>query len=364
MRPTRLQKMSEKGHEFTLEVRKKAALDSKKEFRRKLLVVEKLITESTEREALQSELQTLKNSADETIQEFVTWLNLAKEPDEINEITNEQHEVQSSWEIIHATASHRLEHLELKEEIKSNSLRGCHKSKLSRLSSKSSSSSKSALLGIKAKRAVLEQKLFFSNTIKEQEKTLTKLMLQQELSEIMAKEAVYTEALTAESEDESSARSLTGFVSIVDSFLYDQETICFDNEPPLSTVSVPVTQASVSVPVTQPLVSVPVTQALVSVPVTQASVSVPVMQASVPVPVTQASVSVPVMQASVPVSVTQPSVPVKQLSCYEAQASTPTSVFSNPVLQLSVPLTQSSVTVTQSSAVTCFRITIGKFPQA
>ena len=162
--------MTEKGHEITLEIRKKAALDYNKEFRRKLLVVEKLITESSDREALQSELQALKNSADKTLQEFVNWLNLAKEPEEINEITKEQYEVQNSWEKISADASYRLERLELKEEIRSNSSRGSRKSKFSRLSSKSSSSSKSALLGIKARRAVLEQKLFFSDTIKKQEK--------------------------------------------------------------------------------------------------------------------------------------------------------------------------------------------------
>ncbi|KAK2551652.1 hypothetical protein P5673_027433 [Acropora cervicornis] len=376
--------MTEKGHEFTLEIRKKAALDYKKKFRRKLLVVEKLITESSDREALQNELQALKNSADKTLQEFVNWLNLAKEPEEINEITNEQYEVQTSWEKISADASYRLERLELKEEIRSNSSHGSCKSKSSRLSSKSSSSSKSALLGIKARRAVLEQKLFFSDTIKEQEKTLAKLKLQQELSETMAEEAVYAEALTTESEDDSPPQSPRGFVSTIDGFLYDQETICIANDPPLSQFPVPVTQAPVSVPVTQAPVSVPVTQAPVSVPVTQAPVSVPVTQAPVPVPVTQAPVPVPVMQAPVPVPVTQAPVPVpvtqapvsvpvtqapvpvpvtqapvsvpvtqapvsvKQLR-YEAQPSTPIRAFSSPVSELSVPLTPSSAPVTQSS---------------
>ena len=57
--------------------------------------------------------------------------------------------MQNSSEKISADASYRLERLELKEEIRSNSSRGSRKSKFSRLSSKSSSSSKSALLGIK-----------------------------------------------------------------------------------------------------------------------------------------------------------------------------------------------------------------------
>ena len=61
VRPTRLRKMTERGREFTLEIRKKAALDYKKEFRRKLLAVEKLITESSDREALQSLLFCRQN---------------------------------------------------------------------------------------------------------------------------------------------------------------------------------------------------------------------------------------------------------------------------------------------------------------
>ena len=116
----------------------------------------------------------------------------------------------------------------MKENIKSNLLRGSRKSKLSRLSSQGSSSSNCALLGIKAKRVVLEQKLFFSDTIKEQEKTLAKLNLLQDLSETMGEQAVYAEALTP--------HSPTGFVSIINSLLYDQETICIVNEAPLSSV--------------------------------------------------------------------------------------------------------------------------------
>ena len=97
----------------------------------------------------------------------------------------------------------------------------------------------------------MEQKLFFPDTIKEQEITLAKLKLQQELSETMAEEAVYAEALTTESQHDSPPQSPRGFVSTIDGFLYDQETICTANDPPLSPVPVPVMQAQVSVPVTQ-----------------------------------------------------------------------------------------------------------------
>ena len=84
-----------------------------------------------------------------------------------------------------------------KEETKSN---------LSYGSRISSSSSVSKLLGLKAKRAALDQKIIFADTIKEQEKTLAKLKLQQELSETLAEEAAYQVALNAgyeNNEDES-----------------------------------------------------------------------------------------------------------------------------------------------------------------
>ena len=71
------------------------------------------------------------------------------------------------------------------------------KSNLSYGSRISSSSSVSKLLGLKAKRAALEQKIIFADTIKEQEKTLAKLNLQQELSETLAEEAAYQVALNA-----------------------------------------------------------------------------------------------------------------------------------------------------------------------
>ncbi|PFX33077.1 hypothetical protein AWC38_SpisGene2136 [Stylophora pistillata] len=59
----------------------------------------------------------------------------------------------------------------------------------------SSRPSKETLINVKAKRAALEQKLKFSDKIEEQQKILNKLRLQQQLSETLAEEAVYEEAL-------------------------------------------------------------------------------------------------------------------------------------------------------------------------
>ena len=147
-------------------------------------------------------------------------MNLTAETREINDITGEQYELQSSWKKVRATALSRLECLEFKDEPKSNLSYGSRKS---RGSNKSSLSSRIALLDLKAKRAALEQKIIFSDTIKEQEKTLAKLKLQQELSETLAEEAVYQVALNTEDEDNQDELAHlqvvpTGFGSIVDSF--------------------------------------------------------------------------------------------------------------------------------------------------
>ena len=117
------------------------------------------------------------------------------------------------------------------------------KSNLSYGSRISSSSSVSKLLGLKAKRAALEQKIIFADTIKEQEKTLAKLKLQQELSETLAEEAAYQVALNAgyENNEDESLSQVTpkGFGSIIDSFLYEQK--------PSASVSSHVTNSSASV---------------------------------------------------------------------------------------------------------------------
>lgn len=61
--------------------------------------------------------------------------------------------------------------------------RRSNKSKMSSASGSSRRSSKETLIDVKARRAALEQKLKFSDKIKEQQKILNKLKLQQELSE-------------------------------------------------------------------------------------------------------------------------------------------------------------------------------------
>ena len=226
--------MTDRGREFTVHLKRKAALKGEEESRLQLVSFNKSIYDTGNPDFTRSELQKFKSLEDNAIQGLIDWMNLTVEAEEINEITCQQYELQSSWEKVRATALSRPEFLEVKEETESN---------LSYGSRISSSSSVSKLLGLKAKRAALEQKIIFADTIKEQEKTLAKLKLQQELSEKLAEETVYQVALNAGDEDNEDEPFLQvapkGFGSIIDSFLYEQK--------PSASVSSQVTNSSAGV---------------------------------------------------------------------------------------------------------------------
>ena len=337
--------MTDRGREFTVHLKRKAALKGKEEFRLHLGSFEKSIYDIGNPDFIRSELQKLKGLADNAIQGFIDWMNLTVEAEEINEITRQQYELQSSWEEVRATALSRLEFLEVKEETKSN---------LSYGSRISSSSSVSKLLGLKAKRAALEQKIIFADTIKEQEKTVAKLKLQQELSETLAEEAVNQVALNAadENNEDESLSQVTpkGFGSIIDNLLYEQK--------PSASVSSHVTNSSASVMQTsssvkqssllekQPQVSSSIQS---STRVTQSSSSVTQSSTSV----TQPSSFVTLSSTSVTQSlghVTQSSSPVTQSSSFLTRSSAPVSVSVTQTSALgSRPLVSSVPAVTQSS---------------
>ena len=343
--------MTDRGREFTVHLKRKAALKGEEEFRLQFVSFEKSIYDIGNPDAIRSELQKLKSLADNAIQGFIDWMNLTVEAEEINEITRQQYELQSSWEKVRATALSRLEFLEVKEETKSN---------LSYGSRISSSSSVSKLLGLKAKRAALEQKIIFADTIKEQEKTLAKLKLQQELSETLAEEAVYQVALNAgdENNEDESLSQVTpkGFGSIIDSFLYEQK--------PSASVSPHVTNSSASV--TQTSSSVKQSSLLEKQPQVSSSIQSPTRVTQSSSFVTQSSTSITqssdfVSQSSTSVTqslghVTQSSSPVTQSSSFLTQSSAPISVSvtqtsalgSRPLVSSVPAVTQSSVSVSQS----------------
>ena len=350
-RPTRVRKMTDRGREFTIHLKRKAALKGKGEFRLQLVSFEKSVSDIGNPDFIRSELQKLKSLADNAIQGFIDWMNLTVEAEEINEITRQQYELQSSWEKVRATALSRMEFLEVKEETKSN---------LSYGSRISSSSSVSKLLGLKAKRAALEQKIIFADTIKEQEKTLAKLKLQQELSETLAEEAVYQLALNAgdENNEDESLSQVTpkGFGSIIDSLLYEQK--------PSASVSSHVTNSSASVMQTSS--SVKQSSLLEKQPQVSSSIQCPTRVTQSSSFVTQSSTSVTqpssfVTQSSTSVTqslghVTQSSSPVTQSSSFLTRSSAPISVSvtqtsalgSRPLVSSVPAVTQSSVSVSQS----------------
>ena len=300
--------MTDRGREFTVHLKRKAALKGKEEFRLQLVAFEKSIYDIGNPDFIRNEVQKLKSLADNAIQGFIDWMNLTVEAEEINEITRQQYELQSSWEKVRATVLCRLEILEAKEDTKSN---------LSYGSRISSSSSAAKLLDLKAKRAALEQKIIFADTIKEQEKALAKLKLQQELSETLAEEAVYQVALNAgdENNEHESPSQVTpeGFGNIIDSFLYQQKPSTSVSSH-VTNSSATVTQASSSVKQSSSLKeqsSSFVTQS--SSPVTQSSSFLTRSSAPISVSVTQTSAlgSRPLV-SSVP-AVTQSSVSVHSL---------------------------------------------------
>ena len=121
--------MTKKGREFTVQLKRKAALKGKEEFRLQLVSFEKSISDIWNPEAIRSELQKLKRQADNSIQGFIDWRNLTAETREINGITGEQYELQSSWEKVRATALGHLEFLEFGDETESNLSYGSRRSR-------------------------------------------------------------------------------------------------------------------------------------------------------------------------------------------------------------------------------------------
>ena len=115
-RPTRVRKMTDRGREFTVHLKRKAALKGKEEFRLQFVSFEKSIYDIGNPDFIRSELQNLKSLADNAIQEFIDWMNLTEEAEKINEITRQQYELQGSWEKVRATALSHLEFLEVKEK--------------------------------------------------------------------------------------------------------------------------------------------------------------------------------------------------------------------------------------------------------
>ena len=85
------------------------ALKGKEEFRLQLVFFENSIYDIGNPDFIRSELKKLKSLADNAVQGLIDWMNLTVKAEEINEITRQQYELQSSWEKVRATVLSRLE---------------------------------------------------------------------------------------------------------------------------------------------------------------------------------------------------------------------------------------------------------------
>ena len=75
-RPTRVCKMTDRGREFTIHLKRKAALTGKYEFCLQLVSFEKSIYDIGNPDFIRSELQKLKSLADNAIQGFIDSMNV------------------------------------------------------------------------------------------------------------------------------------------------------------------------------------------------------------------------------------------------------------------------------------------------
>ena len=202
---TRFRTMTKKGFEFRSAVKEKSARTAFKIFHTNVTAFHAFLAITKEPDQIERKVKDLIALAEKTELELISWLELVKNTPQaelaselLSNMTNSMKGAQS------ATLNKVLTLDKEKDEaisVRSGASRKSRKSNKSKMSSASGSSrrsSKETLIDVKARRAALEQKLKFSDEIEEQQKILNKLKLKQELSETLAEEAVYEEALKSE----------------------------------------------------------------------------------------------------------------------------------------------------------------------
>ena len=122
---------------------------------------------------LKHELEAKIDQLSAALQAFDECLQLIVEPLQSRSITDAQNELKTTWEGPEGALDFAEECLRVlqKEDTRSSSSHVTQKSIRSRESSRSSlSNTKDSLISIKAKKAVLQERLKFTDVIKEQEK--------------------------------------------------------------------------------------------------------------------------------------------------------------------------------------------------
>ena len=198
---TRKRTMTEKGLEFAKTTKRKVALSKAKEFNRTLNDFRSTVATTQNQHELKNELKGKIEQFDAVLHAFDEYFQLVVDPLESGSVTDAQNELKLTWEGSDGPLKFAQKRLrELEEDTRSISSRVTQRSIRSRASSQNSSTStKDTLISIKAKKAVLQERLKFTDVIKEQAKNLTKLKLEQELSETLAEEAIYEAEVGEES---------------------------------------------------------------------------------------------------------------------------------------------------------------------
>ena len=144
--------MTEKGRQFTLESRRKAAFEGKRKFNQTSSVWKTSLQVKKPPQAIKSELQALKVLVENTSQELVDCLNLATDTeDEVQLPANNKFYMSHGREFVPKHSSSGLFGFERQNEIK---LGRSSRSNFSQRSAKSNSCCKDALLGATVQRAV------------------------------------------------------------------------------------------------------------------------------------------------------------------------------------------------------------------
>ena len=203
-KPTRTFRPTEKGLEYTSTLKENAGRTAVKAFRDQLKAFFTFLTGTRETKKVNIELENLMAHFEKTkhlLDEWTRW-SFAQDDPQAQVVLDLRESVTDSFEGARQAAREKLRILQDEEDavsVKSLSSHASRRSYRSRTSTDSAASTKETLINVKAKRAALEQRIKYNDAIQEQQSKLNKLKLQQALSETIAEENVYEEAVLDES---------------------------------------------------------------------------------------------------------------------------------------------------------------------
>ena len=178
--------MTKKGFEFCSALKKTFARTANKCFYSNITPFHTFLASSNNSAEIEERTKSLTTIADQTELKVVAWLELVKLTPEEETVTDLILTVQEDTEDCCRAAFCKIKAIDRDEITSFRSAR--HRSSSRRFS-------KETLINVKAEHVALEQNIKFSNGIDEQQKVLSKLTLQQELSKTIAEETIHEDAL-------------------------------------------------------------------------------------------------------------------------------------------------------------------------